>query len=388
MTSLQHSTIFCSEKQVSKALDFIPSLRAYHRDGQFHLVEDPLAVSKAAIVGMFVLRPAHDPAYTSSIDRDTPIDDIISSLYGPHDWVYNVRGLDGGGTIANGNKLDAYRLALQYGLSDAVIVGSNSVSTEGVTSDKSTGYLWQAYGPSEWGHIKSVDENLYQKIQEQRLEWQRIGYLSARKYPAQIVVTWSGVCYAGSPDFLQARIFHELHPCGQRIETYILTSAAGAARIRARSSEYQLQNRMDDMLIVLPPNPSLQLELDFTVVPKLLFDQYGMRIVNHDGGHRVLLEFSRAGALSQLNLTLGRKTSVIAAIGADSRLDSDDRSSILESFNSRVQYFFRSHGPGNTGAVSHSIPRELPVACLLVDDVHEAVVATFDTSRGFDFYVS
>jgi hypothetical protein len=145
---------------------------------------------------------------------------------------------------------------------------------------------------------------------------------------------------------------------------------------------------MDDMLIVLPPNPSLQLELDFTVVPKLLFDKYGMRIVNHDGGHRVLLEFSRAGALSQLNLTLGRKTSVIAAIGADSRLDSDDRSSILESFDSRVQYFFRSHGPGNTGAVSHSIPRELPVACLLVDDVHEAVVATFDTSTGFDFYVS
>jgi hypothetical protein len=143
---------------------------------------------------------------------------------------------------------------------------------------------------------------------------------------------------------------------------------------------------MDDMLIVLPPNPSMQLELDFTVVPKLLFDRYGMRIVNHDGGHRVLLEFSRAGALSQLNLTLGRNTSVLTAIGADSRLDSDVRSTILESFDPRVQYFFRSHGPGNN--MSHSIPKELPVACILVDDVHDAVVATFDTSRGFDFYVS
>ena len=340
--ALRHKTIFCNENKISKSLDYIPSLLEYHRDGKFYLIEDPLVELKATIVGMFVVRPAHDPSYTSAVDRSASIDDIINDLCGPHDWAYNVRGLDGGGTISNGNQLDAYRLALQYGLSDAVIMGSNSVSTEGVTTDKGTGYLWQPYGPSEWDHIKSADKDLNEKIKAQRLEWQKIGYLSDRKYPAQIMVTWSGDSHEGSHDFLRARIFHESHPCGQRIETYILTTATGAERIRSRASLFDLQDRIDDMLIILPPNPSKHLQLDFSVVPKLLFDRYGMRIVNHDGGHRVLLEFSRAGALSQLNLTLGRKTSLQEAIAANSRLDGAIRSSILESFDARVQYFFRS----------------------------------------------
>ncbi len=44
---------------------------------------------------------------------------------------FNLKGKDGGGLIANGAAVDAYRLGMQYGLADAVMVGSNTVSIEG-----------------------------------------------------------------------------------------------------------------------------------------------------------------------------------------------------------------------------------------------------------------
>ena len=93
------------------------------------------------------------------------------------DWGFNYKGMDGGGLIANGSIVDAYRLACQYGLSDAVLVGSNTASTEGVTKPDSPfpGYLWQPYGPSSWSHVYAADPNLLDKILRNRKEWQSLG---------------------------------------------------------------------------------------------------------------------------------------------------------------------------------------------------------------------
>lgn len=210
------------------------------------------------------------------------------SLYSPlHEWSFNCKGLEGGWLIANRNAVDAYRLALQYALCDAVLVGSNTISVEGVRTEESPGYIWQPYVLCEWDQLKRNDPELMGKFQRQRAAWQSLGYLSSRTYPAQIAFTWSGEHFTGSHDFLEGRIFHETLPDGRPIEAYIVTSAAGARRIRQRAPSYGLEARIEDMLIVLsPPGDEDSTEIDLGRLPQLLFDKYDMRIVDHDGGQK------------------------------------------------------------------------------------------------------
>lgn len=73
-------------------------------------------------MGMFVMRPAKDNWSTTNLVTD------FSSLYQVRDWCFNFKGLDGGGLIADGSVVDGYRLALQYGICDAVMVGSQTIA--------------------------------------------------------------------------------------------------------------------------------------------------------------------------------------------------------------------------------------------------------------------
>lgn len=79
---------------------------------------------------MFVLRPAYEAWTESVVSEHDPND--VSSMFRAQQWAFNYKGLDGGGFIANGAAVDAFRLGMQYGLADAVMFGSNSVSTEGM----------------------------------------------------------------------------------------------------------------------------------------------------------------------------------------------------------------------------------------------------------------
>jgi hypothetical protein len=224
---------------------------------------------------MFVLRPSQA--------QWTATTNIEESLYDETlDWCYNCKEFEGGWFIADRNSLDAYRLALQYALCDAVIIGSNSLSVEGVRTADSPGYIWQSYALCEWEQLKSCDPDLEKKFAAQRVLWQRMGYLSDRRHPAQIVFTWSGDCHKDSHDFLQARIFHEHHPNGERIEVYIATSSRGAARIRSRAALFGLAERIEAMLLVLGPADSE--EVDIASLPRELHDRLNMKILNHDGG--------------------------------------------------------------------------------------------------------
>ncbi len=306
------------------------------------------------------------------------------------DWVYNVRGLDGGWIIANANSVDAYRLALQYGVSDAVIAGSNAASIEGVASEHSAGYIWQPYCLGEWDQLKSVDPEIAHKIAEQRVEWQRLGVLSSRKYAALIIFTWSGISYEGQKDFLEARVFGEKRPDGSDHEIYIMTSELGASKVRERAHLFGLHGRIEEMLIVMPPRAAsptdtLSADIDIALVPQLLHDKYGMRIVNHDGGQTVLREFCRAGAMSQMNITLCRHQSQRDVIATSHKVKDSQRAELLENFDSRLQYFFSSPGEEG-GAVCRGIPAALRPVCVISDDKDEVAVVTFDTRGGVDFH--
>lgn len=362
MTMLAHRTVYEDASRIATSLSLGEELGALAGGGGFPLIEDPRASGRTAIVGMFVLRPARRAWTQPLLDDGRP-----TSMFDVEDWCFNVRGLDGGWLIAGGNPLDAYRLALQYGLADAVIVGSNTVAKEGVDHDGKPGYLWQPYEPAKWPQLRSLDPDIESKIHTLRRHWQSLGVLSLRRYPAQIVVSQSGEHRPPARDLFEARIFSAKHPDGSPVEVHVLTSETGAERMRERAARYGLERRIDSILLPLSPvgRPA---ELDIARVPDLLMSKLDVRIANHDGGATVLSKFSEAGVLAQINLTLMRGRSVFDALGASEQLDVAARDAALADFDSRRQLFFS----GN-----HRLPAALVPASVITDG-GDGVVATFD----------
>jgi hypothetical protein len=347
----------------------------------FPLTFDPRTEGKAAVVGMFVLRPAVTPWDTSS-SPPTAWADVADDSGG---WAFNYTGLDGGWLIGNGSVLDAYRLALQYGCADAVLVSSFTVATEGVDRgpDK-PGYVWQPYVVAAWPHLHAACPHARDAIARQREAWQRQGYLSAhRRYPAQIIFTESGEHHEGSADFLEARILaaDTRHPTGEPLECYILTGAAGARRVRQRIQDRDayahLRDRIDTMLVVLPPAVGAEeaeagaSSVDIGAIPRLLYERLGMRLVNHDGGRQVLRAFARAGALAQVNLTLCRRLSLRQVV------DNHRGEPVpLDTFQTHVQTFFGGDG---------RVPGHWQPVYALTDAAEDVVIVTFDTRKPLVF---
>ena len=194
-------------------LPIAPSLQQYHqKEGYFHLLENPAVSKRAAIMGMFVIRPALE-RYQAPLPRSegvygeeemtnrSPLDNdaFMKSMYEVRDWIYSVDGAEGGGLISGFSALDAYRLALHYGISDAIIFGTHHVAHEGISDDRqgTEGYLWLADTVCAWDSLRAADGDLAAKIYEQRVQYQQMGLLSARKYPAQIAFTWTAAVHEG-----------------------------------------------------------------------------------------------------------------------------------------------------------------------------------------------
>jgi len=230
--------------------------------------------------------------------------------------------------------------------------------------------------------------------------WQNLGYISSRKYPAQIVFTRSGRRYENDCDFLEARIFHEKHPTGEEIEVYILTSELGAERIKSRAGLYNLQSRIHNMLIVIPPslhvkNTTLSDDMNLSLVSRILYQKYGMKLVDHDGGQQVLNEFCQARLVSQINLTLCRHQTVKQVVESLPEIDTIVRSRVLNDFDAHMQYMFSSPSLQQSSStiltektvISHrGIPKSMKLIHALTDTIDEnIVVATFDTRHGINF---
>jgi hypothetical protein len=387
--SLSHKTIFEDSSKVELNLELIPELQAYHHHGRFPLLLDPHQRQQALFLGMFVLRPMSQP-WTASILQDSSQEKLSPALYElAGGWSFNFKGLEGGWLIANGCAVDGYRLGFQYGISDAVIIGSRSVCEEGCdplpSSDSASaqgdanhrrGYIWQPYGPLQWSHIKAIDAELVEKVAKQRVRWQEQGLLSSRKYPAQIIITWSGEKYESARDFLEARVFNEVHPDGSPYEVYIITSTRGAERIRQRASTYGFNSkRIDEILIIASPEGNPE-DIDLQSLPSLLYRRYDMRLINHDGGQYVLDKFIQAKILPQMNLSLCRKHSLEQVLQSSSILSVEQRSYALMHYPGNCQNFF-------TSSVDGSVPRSLQAFQVIVDEHEDIGIVCFD-SRSLD----
>lgn len=313
---------------------------AFHPDGCFPLVEDPRASERATIVGMMVLRPADHGwmARSAEVSRSTRSAgvDLVESMASVTDWCFDVEGIGGSWAISGGNVLDAYRLSLQYGTMDAVLAGASTVAREGLVAGARRGHLWQPYTPLSWAVLAPWRDTLEPAIAELRRDWQEMGILSPRRYAAQIAISASGRVHDGAPDILDARMFSDTHPDGSAMESYVLTSEAGAERLRERSRSKGL--RAEDRLIVASPNGSPE-EIDIAAVPALLRSKLDARLVEHDGGATTLDAFERAGVISQLNLTLMRGRSVHDVVRTTTRLDPPKREELLAGWDGRARLF-------------------------------------------------
>jgi hypothetical protein len=337
---LQQRTILDRPERIALRLPLGETLGAFHPGGCFPLVEDPRASERATIVGMMVLRPADRAWMAQSADgmRPSRLDDeaLLESITSVNDWCFDVEGIGGSWAISGGNALDAFRLALQYGTMDAVLAGASTVAREGLVAGARRGHLWQPYTPLSWAVLAPWRDTLEPAIAALRRDWQELGVLSSRRYAAQIAVSASGRVHDGAPDILEARMFNDAHPDGSAMESYVLTSEAGAERLRERARSKGL--RADARLLVVSPGGAPE-EIDIAAVPALLRSKLDARLVEHDGGATTLDAFERAGALSQLNLTLMRGRSVHDVVRSTARLEARKRDDILATWDGRARMF-------------------------------------------------
>lgn len=363
IAGLAQRTVYEDARRVGLALPLGPVLGGLHPGGSFPLVEDPRRNARATVVGMMVLRPAGRAWRPAGSPGDLP-----AALREVEDWCYDVAGIGGSWPVSGGNPLDAFRLALQYGVMDAVLAGSATVAREGLVAGARRGHLWQPYTPLSWPALRPHRDALEPAIAELRRDWQRLGVLSARRYPVQVAVSASGRHAEGQPDLLDARMFHDRHPDGSPMEARILTSEAGAARLRDRARS---RGRCVDDLLLVASAPGRPEEIDVGRVPELLRERLDARLVEHDGGARSLEAFVRAGAVAQLNLTLMRERSVRDVVGATTRLEPHAREAILATWSGRPRLF-----PQGGGA----LPEAWPVVCAIAEDAPgaEALVVCLD----------
>ncbi len=363
---LNHRRIYRDDSLISVSVPFTEDMKYFYKNGDFPLVTDPLKTGRTGIIGMFILRPSVDTWSAPPVDKEGKL-----SIYSVKNWIYNIEGLSGGGVIANGNVMDGYRLAMQYAITDAVIVGSNTIINDGTPKeDGAPGYMWLPQYCAAWPHLKAADPDMMDRFRKQRKLMQKLGYASGREYPAQIAVTRSGS--RTEPDLLSASIFHEKLPDGSPIEAYIVTGSSGAEKIRRRASEYNLDRRIDEILIELSPEGSPK-EINLAKLPGILFKKYDIILANHDGGKKVLEAFCKAGIIDQFNFTFGRTPSLFDAVKNNPEIDSKTKSAVLENFNSRGINFFDTE--------DGRMPDSFKIAEIITDEPDEAGVVVLDTRK-------
>jgi hypothetical protein len=364
--ALHQRTILERKSGIALALPLGETLGALHPGGVFPLVEDPRTSERATIVGMMVLRPAEEAWMARAVGSE-----LVECMRSARSWCFDVEGIGGSWAISGGDVLDAYRLALQYGTVDAVLAGAATVAREGLVAGARRGHLWQPYTPLSWAVLAPWRDTLEPAISSLRRDWQEMGVLSERVYPAQIAISASGRVHGDGPDILDARMFCDRHPDGSAMESYVLTSEAGAERLRERA---KAKGMSADAVVLAASPPAAPDAIDIARVPGLLRERLGARLVEHDGGATTLEAFDRSGAIAQMNLTLMRGRSVREVVAATARMDAGQRDEILRTWEGRPRLF-----PADGSGLCE---RWQPVYALEeASPGGEAVCAVFDARR-------
>ena len=254
---------------------------------------DPRTASDALIIGSAVLRSAAVAVVASDVRKRG-----ASALFEIDDWSHAVEGAAAGLVLSNGSLLDARRLALRYGLADAVLVGSTTVAEEGLPNRGQKGWTWTLDTPLGFPVLADHAALLSAAFADAQIRLRAGGWRSSRCRPALIVITRGND--ESPPAWLET-------PALQAPDTWILTSRDGARRLvdLCRQAGPKAPLAPDRLAQMLLPHSATHTpsRIDLATLPRMLRERLDVRIAAHDGGRRTLGAFSEAGALHQLDLT-------------------------------------------------------------------------------------
>jgi len=192
------------------------------------------------------------------------------------------------------------------------------------------------------------------------------------------------------------RALSDKHPDGETIEVYIVSSTNGCKQMRKRAALLpHLVARMDSLFIELSPVDQPD-EIDLTRLPYYLYEELDIRIVNHDGGKRVLQRFCQANVLAQMNITLGRQRSVLDVISTSKKLPTQLTPEAValakDRFDSCAEIFFRNSFPASSTISvngitnpSGALPKAFIPFNVISDAKDEVAVVSFDCRTATDF---
>jgi len=194
-------------------------------------------------------------------ERPLVVVNFVSTLDGVVS--YALPGRSGGGEIGGFNQADAFIMGLLRAHADAVMCGAGSMNAD-VGHVRTPGFV---YPPAR---------QLYADLR------QRLGRTSSE--PLTVVVSASGHVNLAEANF---------HTPG--VETLIVTTDAGAARLRADPNAQAVTH-----IRSLGAGPRLAPE----AILRLLGDEFGLRVVLNEGGPNILTSFMEAHRVDELFLTL------------------------------------------------------------------------------------
>jgi len=203
-----------------------------------------------------------DLAFPRPSDRPYVVANFVQTLDGVVS--YAIRGRSGGGEISGFDATDRFVMGLLRSCADAVMVASGTLHADS-------------------GHVRTASfiypeaRDLYAAFREQT---------SRRRIdPLNVIVTGTGHVDLNEPTF---------HTPG--LETLIVTTAEGERRLRSDHGQRLRVTQVRAMTEAGPVPP--------TAVIEVLQREFGVELLLHEGGPRLLGSFLAAGCLDELFLTV------------------------------------------------------------------------------------
>ncbi len=177
---------------------------------------------------------------------------------------YGMAGQAGGGPVSGFNSQDAFVMGLLRSYADAVMFGAGTLH-------------------GDPGHVR-IAPFIFPQAEHQYAELRR-SLQKSKLHPLNVIVTGSGRVDLEETTF---------HTAG--LETLIVTSRAGLSRLQAdpRTARTAIRVRSVGEGPVLPPKAILE----------LLHEEFGVRLLLHEGGPTLFGRFLTEGFIDELFLTL------------------------------------------------------------------------------------
>ena len=226
------------------------------------LYERPAAAGRAVLTEPLRVLYGGDLSFPQPLDRPYVVANFVQTLDGVVS--FGIRGRSGGGEVSGFDATDRFVMGLLRSCADAVLVGSGTLHAD-------SGHVRTP------GFVYPEARDLYAAFRAQASR------RSAE--PLNVIVTGSGRLDLAEPTFRTPGL-----------ETVVVTTAEGERRLR---SDHGQELRTTQVRIVAETGP-----VPPAAVVGLLRRDFGVELLLHEGGPRLLGAFLAARSLDELFLTV------------------------------------------------------------------------------------